>query len=351
MFIENTFLTSFLIFFFSFQSSSQIVNTDSTENLGICDSDGFCLTRFSNSPRPKGISIFQQRYLDYDIETRRKNSDKISAGGMRRNRQTEFNLRFPVILKKPHQLIMGLEYVEESFDFAGNDSQKDDFYGLLETERLRTYQIKAYYSFKFKGPSFITARASFAFSGDLDSKDFKTSEYYDYSQYSLLAIYGVRKSATKIIGIGAAVGYDFGNKSIYPILYYNKQFSDKWGIELKLPAKAELRYFFNKKNLLYAGLKLSGTSYVVKNIPLDNPGKAYLNNGNVIGYLTYEKEIYDFFWVMAEVGMRYNNSFDVSEKNDYVTNADPFIENDLSISPMIRFGIFIVPPRKLVGKM
>lgn len=345
------FFLSILCAIFCNDVSSQIIDVDSTNALGLCDENGFCRTRFSNSPRPKGISIFQQRYLDYDIETQRKNSEGLSTGEMRRNRQTEFNFRFPVILKNPHQLIMGLEYVEESFDFAGNDYENDNFYGLLEDLKLRTYQLKAYYRYKFKGPKFFTTRTSFAFSGDLEGKDFKTSEYKDYSQFSFLGIYGIRRSSSKIIGFGAAFGYDFGNRSVYPILYYNKQFTNKLGIELKLPAKAELRYFHNEKNLFYSGIKLAGTSYVVKDIPVGSNSKAYLNNGNAIGYITYEREIYDFFWILAEVGLRYNNSFDVSEKNDYITNADPFIENDLSMSPMIRFGIFIVPPRSMMGKM
>ena len=49
--------------------SAQYIQMDSLQRIGVCDEDGFCIPGIDNAIRPKGISIIQERVLDYDIKS------------------------------------------------------------------------------------------------------------------------------------------------------------------------------------------------------------------------------------------------------------------------------------------
>ena len=88
------------------------------------------------------------------------------------------------------------------------------------------------------------------------------------------------------------------------------------------------------------------------NINLDSsPDQSlYLGKSDLLGMLTYEKEIYDFFWASASVGYRVNLNFDLDREIEFVNRSDAYIDNTINNAMFVRIGVFLVPPRSWMEK-
>ena len=171
----------------------------------------------------------------------------------------------------------------------------------------------------------------------------------DYVRSSVAVLYGVRSRLFKVEGFGLAYSYNFGRAAIYPLYALNQQFNNKMGIELLLPLYAKLRYGPNDKNFFFLSTELDGSNY---NINLDSsPDQSlYLGKSDLLGMLTYEKEIYDFFWASASVGYRVNLNFDLDREIEFVNRSDAYIDNTINNAMFVRIGVFLVPPRSWMEK-
>lgn len=329
------------------QSSDIDFKTDSLHKIGVCDEDGFCEPGIKGMPRPKGFSIVQENVMNYGIKTNELRESKKFDNEIKRNKDLEVNLRFPVLMKKTYSLIFGLEYKVEEFQFENPNDIQNGFIRDLEDKHLRKYGFKVYFSKSLKGRNYIYTRTSVSLNGDLGADDFKSSSYQDFFRFSFSGIYGTKVDASKTYGFGLNYSYNFGDLALFPIFYYNKQWNEKWGLELRLPIKTELRYFPDKKNLLYFTNRISGDSYILKLRSLQEQN-TFLGIASYRSMVRYEREIYDFLWVTVSAGLRVNINFDLSDREDFINNRDPFIENELANATFFRFGLFIVPPRKMM---
>jgi hypothetical protein len=76
-------------------------------------------------------------------------------------------------------------------------------------------------------------------------------------------IYGWKTSEKNMIGAGLARTYRAGQLMHLPVLFWNKTFNDKWGMELLLPARGFVRYNFSTTSMLQAGFELEGNEAVI----------------------------------------------------------------------------------------
>ncbi len=331
----------FLIFvLFSIHLMGQSNKTDSLKRVGVCDGNGYCIPKIENLARPKGISIVRQSILDYDIKTRFRDSSNTQREEISQNESLEIKLKFPLVLKDKYRIYMGLFYKVEEFEFDEPQQLQNEFHQHIEDKPLRSIGGTAYLDLRFKGRHYFYSRASFSLNGDYDN-----GPALDYFRTSITSLYGTKASRSKTWGYGLSYSYRFGQLAIYPILHYNKQFNDKWGFEVVLPVKTELRYRLNPKNYFYLINRLGGDNYVLSFDQLSE-NNLFLGKSHFLSLLTYEREVYDFFWVTVSAGLRANINFNLTENNTLLGNEKPFIENQLNTAPLIRFGIFIVPPKK-----
>jgi len=91
--------------------------------------------------------------------------------------------------------------------------------------------------------------------------------------YSATAIYGWKTSDKNIIGTGLARTYRAGQQIYVPVLLWNRTFSDKWGMELLLPARGHLRRNFSTGSMLQLGYELEGNQYHIPG------GNSFLQRG------------------------------------------------------------------------
>ncbi len=79
-----------------------------------------------------------------------------------------------------------------------------------------------------------------------------------------------------------------------------------------------------------------------------------LRRSEIRGRVRWEREIYDFLWLGAEVGYRHNFTFDVYEKeadDGFMfgkRDERPIISNTLRRAPLFNLEIFLVPPRRFL---
>ncbi|MBL4707733.1 MAG: hypothetical protein JKY48_04760 [Flavobacteriales bacterium] len=334
----------FLIVFSSVYSQKRAL--DSLQKIGVCDLKGFCISTIKNNIRPKGFSIIQQRVIDYNLRTQFKDSNWVDEREIRRNKSIEIKAKIPILLKENYNFIIGLNYRVEEFSFSDPDKLSNELHKYLEDRDLKSVGATFYLDRKFKGRHFLYGRAGVFLNGS-----FNKGRATDYLRSSLTVLYGTKVDGSKVWGIGLSYSYRFGRLALYPILHYNKQFNKKWGFEMALPVKTEFRYQLNDKNIFYLTNRLGGENYVLDASQLSR-NKLFLGKSHFLSFLTYEREIYDFLWLSFSAGAQVNINFDLETKNRLANNKEePFIDNRLDPAPMIRFGLFLVPPKRFYSKL
>ncbi len=128
--------------------------------------------------------------------------------------------------------------------------------------------------------------------------------------YSATAIYGWKTSEKNLIGTGVARTYRAGRQMYVPVLLWNRTFSDKWGMELLLPARGHVRRNFSTSSMLQLGYELEGNQYHIPS------GTAYLQRGELKPRILWDQKIAGFIWLQLQAGMRLNWRFDMMKEYD-----------------------------------
>jgi hypothetical protein len=136
--------------------------------------------------------------------------------------------------------------------------------------------------------------------------------------YSATAIYGWKTSEKNIIGTGIARTYRAGRQMYVPVLLWNRTFSDKWGMELLLPARGHVRRNFSTSSMLQLGYELEGNQFHIPS------GTAFLQRGELKPRILWDQKIAGFIWLQAQAGMRINWRFDMMKTYDGKDDADKY---------------------------
>ena len=160
---------------------------------------------------------------------------------------------------------------------------------------------------------------------------------------SATAIYGWKKSEKNMIGTGIARTYRAGRLIYVPVLFWNKTFNDKWGMELLIPAKGYVRYNINTSNMIQAGFELEGNQFSMP-IPSTQTGQFYIQRGEFKPRIMWDKKITGFLWFSAQVGLRYNYRFDVMNKYDGKEDNERYFSSKLGNPLFVNFSLNFVSP-------
>lgn len=323
------------------------LNVDSLFNLGVCTQQGWAIPSVDGTPRAKGFELYQERAPNYTLQSQFGDTDSSFTNAVRRSKSLFMRLRLPIINRDDLKLIAGGKYFQEQFAFDNPELLNNEFHQNLQDKPFKSIGLEVNMIKSFVGNKYIAGRWTGRFNGDfsptLTRAHFKTS---------LLFLYGIKVHANKSWGFGASYSNTFGVSSLYPLLFYQNRFREKWLFQTRLPLSASLTYMPNEKNVLYFISKLEGDKYNLnfESLP-ETP--LFLELSDFKAYFNYEREIYDFFWVHASAGLRYNLNFDLSNTDLFfeqpllpVNPNNTYVSNDLSAGFFFRFGIFIVPPRK-----
>jgi hypothetical protein len=249
----------------------------------------------------------------------------------------------PVISKTNIIVSLGLDYWESHYQI--DNAIIHPIANTLESKALRTTGISATIFKPFNETNFLLLQAVANLNGDYSLPDFQE---LNKTRLSGLAVYGWKKHDRLMYGFGFSRTYRIGEANYIPVFLYNYTFpSRKWGIEAVFPARTQVRKTFNARSLAFFGYELEGQSYHLSSIAglggINNPE---LRRSELRIRATFERSLKDFIWVSAQIGLRYNWSFNLDDGNISRGFGDDFyaLENSLSDAFYFNISINLVSP-------
>ncbi len=302
-------------------------------------------------PRSKGLEVFQERVPSYRIQTSFEDGDSTFERTIRRTKVVGAKIRLPLANREHFKFLVGLSYAQQEFAFQNPETLSNAFHQSLQDKSLISGGIALYSINSFVGNKYLAFRGTFRLNGDFDG-----DQLGSHQKSTIAGLLGFKIHRYKAWGVGLSYSNTFGRASIYPLLFYNQKYNEKWGLELVLPVSVKVLFQPNDRNTFYFQNQLEGDNYNI-NLEGISQESLFLEKADFKSFFTYEREVYDFIWVYGSGGMRFNVNFDVSDSDAYFdrnvpigTNDNLVISNHLSRSLFFRFGLFLVPPRSWLQK-
>lgn len=255
---------------------------------------------------------------------------------------------FPVVSNIRGIFSIGFSYWEQNYSFKNTLSGSPLAYSL-DNSALRTTGVNFTYFKPLSGVHFLLFNSSHDLNGDYRLNEWQNPKYI---KHSVLGVFGWKKHDRRQFGIGVARTYRVGEVNYIPIILYNYTSPNgKWGIESILPARFHYRRTINARNLLFAGFELEGNSYRLRN--RDNVFAGFPNDALELRRselrlrLVYERSLYGFIWLSAQVGYRYNYRFEVDNGEffrGFFGDQQYVFENKLTNPIYFNIGLNLVSP-------
>ena len=139
-------------------------------------------------------------------------------------------------------------------------------------------------------------------------------------------------------GLGLNFTNSFRSTIVLPFVLYNKNFNEKFGVEIVLPVLILGRWNIKEGTLLIFGAEYSSRSYAI-DVPNQTGSINYdMNHSEIRFPLRLEQKIRSWVWVGGQIGYQYNFS------TDFDATADSAFKVEPKSSPYFKIGLFISPP-------
>lgn len=205
---------------------------------------------------------------------------------------------------------VGANYMFSGYRLEG--STNNNFGKQLEANGLHTAGLNTTVFKPLNEKNFLILQASADLNGAFDSFSAINSKAMTYSG---TAIYGWKTSEKNMIGTGIARTYRAGQLIYVPVLFWNRTFNERWGMELLLPARGHLRYNFSTFSIFQLGFELEGNQYWMA-APAEPSRQLFIQRGELKPRVQWDKRLAGFFWLSMQAGWRYNWRFDVMKEYD-----------------------------------
>lgn len=255
------------------------------------------------------------------------------------NRFAGLRLAFntPVISRSNFILNLGLTYWNTGVRVA---NAENSIFSQALNRGLRSTGINATVFKPLDNKRFLIFQASADVNGTY--RNFNDLNLGKATTYSGTAIYGWKRDDNFMWGLGVTRTYRAGQVLHIPVIFYNRTFNPKWGVEAIFPARVNLRRSFGTSGLLMLGYEIEGNAYYLG--PVGFEGDQYLRRGELKPRITFERQISGFVWLSAQVGMRYNWRFDAFRTQNPVNDEKPVFENRLGNPLYFNVSLNLVSP-------
>lgn len=229
---------------------------------------------------------------------------------MRRVGGLRAQVNIPVVSTNKVIWQVGANYMFSGYRLEG--STNNNFGKRLDANGLHTAGLNTTVFKPLNEKNFLILQASADLNGAFDSFSAINSKAMTYSG---TAIYGWKTSEKNMIGTGIARTYRAGQLIYVPVLFWNRTFNERWGMELLLPARGHLRYNFSTFNIFQLGFELEGNQYWMA-APAEPSRQLFIQRGELKPRVQWDKRLAGFFWLSMQAGWRYNWRFDVMKEYD-----------------------------------
>lgn len=244
----------------------------------------------------------------------------------------------PVLSRNNIVIQVNVNYLEQRY----NNDQKDlplsfPFRSTVLQNGIRSAGLGTTIFKPLNEKSFLL----FQISGD-NNGDYGWDKLPDLAntRLSAAAIWGKKVSDRKMWGFGVSRTYRAGDLNYIPVFLLNwTSANSKWGAEMLLPARANIRRTFSSRSLLLLGYELEGQTYRIDSrrfLAQDVPGfnNLELRRSELRFRATYEFSLTGFIWLSIQAGFRYNYSFNV----DTLPNNKDFFRGFTGTQPYLFEG-------------
>jgi len=305
----------------------------------------FCKPGVVNKSPGKGVLIEYTGVGGFGLEPKSGLSDGNGGSEVQYVEKFTGKFKIPLVNAPGLKMMLGYEYNSETFHFDRIGFSNSELFRSLDGNTLRNNKFSFYLTKSFDEKYYGGLRMRISSRGDYDKWVSLEERFTTFSATGLL---GIKQRPGLEWGVGLTYSDNFARKQVWPFAIYNQTFNDKWGIETILPASILMRYNFNDKTLMMFGAEVENGTYAIDVINQDRPGGTdlfYFRHTEVGLKGVFYKNIFPWVWVEAEAGAL------IPIRNRFEDSIDPQelrFRNSAGISPMLRVGIFLYPPKSMV---
>ncbi len=319
---------------------AQSDTTETFDYSSFGDADGvkrYCTVKVLNQTPQRIISLGFENYGHFAMPGVQFNSKELpSTIHVDQVNALRAQVNIPVVSTNKIIWQMGLNYWGSNFSVA--NPSVNALANSLSSNALITAGINTTIFKPLDERNFMIIQASSDLNGLFaNSKDISSKAVTN----SATVIYGWKTSENNMIGTGLARTYRAGKLIHVPVLFWNKTFNDRWGMELLLPARGYIRYNFSTSNMLQAGFELEGNQYWA-NVPgVEN---AYIQRGEIKPRIMWDKKINGFLWLNLQAGVRVNYRYDVANAYDAKNENQTYFSSNLGNPFFVNVSLNFVSP-------
>ena len=305
------------------------------------DIDVLCRPGIANKSRSRGLEISYTYLRGGEMETA-EGQITPPLSELQSLEALTFKVKIPVVIKDELKVLLGYSYMPETYRFSTIGSSYSDVFNRIDSYRLRSSTLALYATKPINEKYFAGIRMSTSFNGDYDKLVNTDSRYRAFNVTGLL---GIKESDDLEWGLGLHYSKDFRRTRILPVLSYNRNFNEKWGLETVFPVVINGRYNINPSNILLFGTDFNSQSYAIDvDQGFETPTHFHLNHAELRLMLRLEKQLTSWVWLNLEGGYQYNFNTRLVDKTLDKSNFKVDFENNVYFN----IGVFLSPPDKLM---
>jgi len=316
----------------------------------------FCSSRILNGGPQNLVSFGYDIQGPYNMEVGSLPGNEVQnfqIGGVNRevNRTSEFriDIQYPVISKNNITVALQANYLRTfySFENAGTIGEHP-FVQTLNENGLTSTSFSTVIFKPLNLKNFMIFQGGFTLNGDYTFADMQD---LSYTRWFGAAIYGWKPNDRKMWGLGVSRTYLGGALNYLPVFYYQySSVNGKWGIDMLLPSRLNIKRYFNKQTILSVGHNFQGNTYRLNELAQIGDGQPInpeLRRSELRFRAILDRAITRTLWFSVQAGLRYNWEFSVDDGDFFrsLFAEDPFLfENDLGNPLFAQFSISWVSP-------
>lgn len=262
-----------------------------------------------------------------------------SAEGSTNNFSTKPEQRIRAKIKLPlwnapsFKVAAGFYYNNEEFTLYNH-------YSVPNVTELELKKVKANITFLklLDAKNYLVLRGEIDASGDFEG--ITRDPAYRNSAFSVF--WGHKKNQKTEFGLGLIYRNGFIRTRILPLLIYNHNFSDKWGIELALPQGINLRHNCSKRSNFSIQSSIRTNRYLIKdnNEVINNKSSLLFNRAELRTGIAFQKKIVSLIWTEVSAGIKQ----DINLFSD--NPAFSSLSSNQSSSTYFAISFFVTPPSR-----
>jgi hypothetical protein len=328
-----------------FSASYVFSQTDTTDNFDYSnfgDADGvkrYCTQKVLNQTPQRILSLGFEQYGGFSMPGVSFNANQFPTQiNIAHVNAIKAQVNVPVISTNKIIWQMGVNYWSSKFNVS--NPNVNDFASALDKNALLSAGINTTVFKPLNEKNFLIIQASTDVNGLFENVNAIQNKAITLSG---TFIYGWKKSEKNMIGTGLARTFRAGQLIHIPVLFWNKTFNDKWGMELLLPARGFVRYNFSTTNMLQAGFELEGNQFFMR-LPNTITANTYIQRGELKPRIMWDKKLTGFLWLNAQAGLRYNYRFDVVNRYGAKEESKRYFSSDLGNPLFFNISLNFVSP-------